>query len=63
MRTTSNAGTMPLSEMIWAMEEIANERPNEPKLFRDTGVAATSGWKKDLGMSEMEFPFRDARGV
>ena len=44
-----------LSEMIFAMEEIANERPNEPKLFKDTGVAATSGWKKDLGMNEMEF--------
>lgn len=44
-----------LDEMIWAMEEIANERPNEPKLFRDTGEPATSGWEKDLGMHEMEF--------
>lgn len=26
-----------LSEMIWAMEEIANERTNEPEMFRKVG--------------------------
>lgn len=26
-----------LDEMIWAMEEIANERPNEPEMFRKVG--------------------------
>lgn len=26
-----------LSEMIWAMEEIASERPNEPGMFRRVG--------------------------